>query len=47
VFANLRPANILPQLIDASSLKREIVEGGGALYKSNPVDPYSLKGAWI
>ena len=27
VFANLRPANILPQLIDASSLKREIVEG--------------------
>ena len=27
VFANLRPANILPQLIDASSLKREVVEG--------------------
>lgn len=26
-FANLRPATILPQLIDASSLKREIVEG--------------------
>lgn len=26
-FANLRPAVILPQLIDASSLKREIVEG--------------------
>ena len=25
--ANLRPAKILPQLIDASSLKREIVEG--------------------
>ncbi len=27
LFANLRPASILPQLIDASSLKREIVEG--------------------
>ncbi|MDX2213264.1 MAG: 3-isopropylmalate dehydrogenase [Oculatellaceae cyanobacterium bins.114] len=27
LFANLRPAQILPQLIDASSLKRDIVEG--------------------
>lgn len=27
LFANLRPAQILPQLIDASSLKPEIVEG--------------------
>ena len=27
LFANLRPAKILPQLIDASSLKPEIVEG--------------------
>lgn len=27
LFANLRPATILPQLIDASSLKREIIEG--------------------
>jgi 3-isopropylmalate dehydrogenase len=27
LFANLRPATILPQLIDASPLKREIVEG--------------------
>ncbi|NJO80592.1 MAG: 3-isopropylmalate dehydrogenase [Cyanobacteria bacterium RM1_2_2] len=26
LFANLRPAQILPQLIDASSLKREVVE---------------------
>ena len=26
LFANLRPAKILPQLIDASTLKREIVE---------------------
>lgn len=26
LFANLRPATILPQLVDASSLKREIVE---------------------
>jgi len=27
LFANLRPAKILPQLIDASTLKRDIVEG--------------------
>jgi len=27
LFANLRPAKVLPQLIDASTLKREIVEG--------------------
>jgi 3-isopropylmalate dehydrogenase len=27
LFANLRPANILPQLIDASPLKRKVVEG--------------------
>lgn len=27
LFANLRPAQILPQLIDASSLKQEVVEG--------------------
>ena len=27
LFANLRPATILPQLVEASSLKREIVEG--------------------
>ncbi|BAZ66338.1 MAG: 3-isopropylmalate dehydrogenase [Pelatocladus maniniholoensis HA4357-MV3] len=27
LFANLRPAKIIPQLIDASTLKREIVEG--------------------
>lgn len=27
LFANLRPATILPQLIEASSLKREVVEG--------------------
>jgi 3-isopropylmalate dehydrogenase len=27
LFANLRPATISPQLIDASSLKREVVEG--------------------
>jgi 3-isopropylmalate dehydrogenase len=27
LFANLRPATILPQLVDASSLKPEIVEG--------------------
>ncbi len=27
LFANLRPAKILPQLIDASTLKQEVVEG--------------------
>ncbi len=27
LFANLRPAKILPQLMDASSLRREVVEG--------------------
>ncbi|MCC5636048.1 3-isopropylmalate dehydrogenase [Nostoc sp. CHAB 5844] len=27
LFANLRPAQILPQLIEASTLKREVVEG--------------------
>lgn len=27
LFANLRPATILPQLVDASSLKQDIVEG--------------------
>ncbi len=27
LFANLRPAKILPQLVDASSLKRDVVEG--------------------
>ena len=27
LFANLRPAKVIPQLIDASTLKREVVEG--------------------
>jgi 3-isopropylmalate dehydrogenase len=27
LFANLRPAKILPQLVDASTLKREVVDG--------------------
>jgi 3-isopropylmalate dehydrogenase len=44
-FANLRPATVLPQLVDASSLKREIVEGvdimvvrelTGGIYFGNP-----------
>lgn len=26
-FANLRPATVLPQLADASSLKKEVVQG--------------------
>jgi len=45
LFANLRPAKVLPQLIDASSLKREVVEGvdilvvrelTGGIYFSKP-----------
>jgi 3-isopropylmalate dehydrogenase len=45
LFANLRPAKVLPQLIDASSLKKEIVEGvdilvvrelTGGIYFSKP-----------
>lgn len=44
-FANLRPAIVLPQLVEASSLKREIVEGvdimivrelTGGIYFGNP-----------
>jgi len=27
LFANLRPAKVLPQLLDASTLKKEVVEG--------------------
>lgn len=27
LFANLRPAKVFPQLVDASSLKREVIEG--------------------
>ena len=27
LFANLRPVKIVPALIDASSLKREVIEG--------------------
>jgi 3-isopropylmalate dehydrogenase len=27
LFANLRPAKVLRQLVDASTLKREVVEG--------------------
>ncbi len=45
LFANLRPAKVLPQLIEASSLKREVVEGvdilvvrelTGGIYFSKP-----------
>lgn len=45
LFANLRPAKVLPQLVDASSLKREVVEGvdimvvrelTGGIYFSQP-----------
>ena len=27
LFANLRPAKVIPQLLDASTLNREVVEG--------------------
>ena len=50
LFANLRPAQILPQLIDASTLKREVVEGvdilvvrelTGGIYFGKPKGMYS------
>lgn len=52
LFANLRPATILPQLIDASSLKREIVEGvdimvvrelTGGIYFGEPKGTFSTE----
>ena len=45
LFANLRPAKIIPQFIDASTLKKEVVEGvdimvvrelTGGIYFGNP-----------
>ena len=55
-FANLRPALVLPQLADASSLKREVVEGTdilivrelvGDIYFGEPrVRPCSLRISW-
>lgn len=52
LFANLRPATILPQLIDASSLKREVVEGvdimvvrelTGGIYFGQPKGIFTLE----
>jgi len=52
LFANLRPATILPQLIDASSLKREVVEGvdimvvrelTGGIYFGEPKGTFSAE----
>lgn len=52
LFANLRPATILPQLIDASSLKREVVEGvdimvvrelTGGIYFGEPKGTFSTE----
>lgn len=52
LFANLRPATIFPQLIDASSLKREVVEGvdimvvrelTGGIYFGQPKGIFSME----
>ncbi|MFN5515960.1 MAG: 3-isopropylmalate dehydrogenase [Cyanobacteriota bacterium] len=52
LFANLRPATIFPELIDASSLKREIVEGvdimvvrelTGGIYFGQPKGVFTLE----
>ena len=52
LFANLRPATILPQLIDASPLKREVVEGvdimvvrelTGGIYFGQPKGIYTME----
>ncbi|MGL5081437.1 MAG: 3-isopropylmalate dehydrogenase [Microcoleaceae cyanobacterium] len=52
LFANLRPATILPHLIDASTLKREVVEGvdimvvrelTGGIYFGQPKGIFTLE----
>ncbi|NJK36342.1 MAG: 3-isopropylmalate dehydrogenase [Oscillatoriales cyanobacterium RM1_1_9] len=52
LFANLRPATILPHLIEASSLKREVVEGvdimvvrelTGGIYFGQPKGVFALE----
>jgi isocitrate dehydrogenase len=55
LFANLRPAKVLPQLIDASTLKREVVEGvdvmvvrelTGDVYFGSPKGIETINGAY-
>jgi 3-isopropylmalate dehydrogenase len=52
LFANLRPATILPQLVDASSLKRDVVDGvdmmvvrelTGGVYFGEPKGVFALE----
>jgi 3-isopropylmalate dehydrogenase len=42
LFANLRPATILPQLIDASSLKQEVVSGWTSWWCGNLPGAFTL-----
>jgi len=53
LFANLRPAKVVPQLIDASTLKREVIEGvdimvvrelTGGIYFGTPKGIETLEG---
>lgn len=53
LFANLRPARIFPQLVDASTLKREVVEGvdilvvrelTGGIYFGQPKGIFTTEG---
>lgn len=56
LFANLRPAKVLPQLLDASTLKREVVEGvdvmvvrelTGDVYFGTPKGIDVVDGKWV
>lgn len=56
LFANLRPAKVLPQLLDASTLKKEVVEGvdvmvvrelTGDVYFGTPKGIDVIDGEWV
>lgn len=56
LFANLRPAKVLPQLIDASTLKREVIEGvdimvvrelTGDVYFGTPKGIETINGTYV
>jgi 3-isopropylmalate dehydrogenase len=56
LFANLRPAKVLDQLVDASTLKREVVEGvdimvvrelTGDVYFGTPKGIEVINGEWV